>query len=210
MGDTLAQVNEYLDLLFTYGAFWVYLVLFLACFIENIFPPFPGDTFILAAAVLAALGRLELPIAFALVNIGGLSSVMLLYLVGRRYGRGFFREKNYRYFSTADIDAIDVKFERWGGLILLLSRFVVGFRSALALVAGIGRYPAGRMIVYSAISYVVFTGVLTYIAVKLVDNLDRIEHLFDRYNQIVWPVLVVACLLYVYSRYRKLRKGKTR
>ena len=41
MSETLAQIDRYFDLLFAYGPFWVYLVIFLACFIENLFPDNP-------------------------------------------------------------------------------------------------------------------------------------------------------------------------
>ena len=32
MSETLFKINEWLDYLFAYGPFWVYLAIFLACF----------------------------------------------------------------------------------------------------------------------------------------------------------------------------------
>jgi membrane protein DedA with SNARE-associated domain len=202
MGDALAQVNEYLDFLFTYGAVWVYVVVFLACFIENLFPPFPGDTFIIAAGGLIALGRLDLWQAYLAVNIGGMLSVMVMYYLGIRYGRNFFLKKDYKYFSAKDILAVEYRLSRWGILILLVSRFVVGFRSALAVAAGIGRYPVAKMVVFSLVSYFAFTGLLMYIGFALVDNLGLIEEYFGKYNQVIWPILILAILLFVIGRYR--------
>ena len=100
MSENPIQISEYLDYLFAYGAFWVYLIIFAACFIENIFPPFPGDSFIVAAGGLVALGRLDLVGTFLTIVTGGVASVMVLYALGKRYGREYFIRRNFKYFSS--------------------------------------------------------------------------------------------------------------
>ncbi|MEE8577741.1 MAG: hypothetical protein V3T31_10845, partial [candidate division Zixibacteria bacterium] len=125
-----------------------------------------------------------------------------------RYGRDFFVRKNYRYFSAADIIRVEGHFEKWGAVILVFSRFVVGFRSALALVSGISRYDPRRMLVYSTISYILFCSLLIYGAVVLVDNMERIEDYFRTYNMIVWPILIILVALYILRKFISLRKGR--
>jgi len=208
MGEDPTRINELLDVIFTYGPFWVYLVLFVACFIENVFPPFPGDSFIVAAGALVALRRLDLALTVAIVIIGGMGSVMLLYTFGKRYGRDYFVRKNFRYFSAADIIRVEGHFEKWGAVILVFSRFVVGFRSALALVSGLSRYDPLRMLLFSTISYLLFTSLLIYGAIVLVDNLERIEDYFKTYNMIVWPILIILVALYIIRKFIALRKGR--
>jgi membrane protein DedA with SNARE-associated domain len=206
MIESLQYINQWLDFLFSYGAIWVYLVIGLACFIENIFPPFPGDSFIVAAGSLVALDRLSPVGAMLTVNIGGLTSVMILFLIGRRFGRDFFIRKNYKYFSAKDIEVSEQRMARWGGGILVASRFVVGFRVAIAIVAGLSRYNPGKMFLFTAISYVAFTCLLMYFGYSLVDNLELIDEIFTEYNRIVWPILGVIVLLWIYRRYKNSRK----
>ena len=103
MSESFALINGYLDYVFTYGTFWVYLAIFVACFVENIFPPFPGDSFIVAAGGLVAVSRLDPAPAMLAVVGGGMCSVMLLYSFGRLYGREYFIRRNFRYLSAADI-----------------------------------------------------------------------------------------------------------
>ena len=148
----MEQINEYLDAAFAYGPIWVYAVIAVACFVENIFPPFPGDTFIIAAGALVGFERLDITSTIICVNTAGMLSVMALYLVGRRLGRGFFVRRNYKYFDADDVHRMERDLDRYGGLIILASRFVVGLRAALAIAAGIGRYSAGRMVLFSTIS----------------------------------------------------------
>ncbi len=206
MSDSPAQIDQLLDYMFTYGPFWVYLVLFAACFVENLFPPFPGDTFIVLAGGLVAVDRLDLWATSAVIIIGGLSSVMLLYWLGRRRGREYFMRKDFKYFSAADIRQIERRFNRWGGLILIASRFVVGMRVALAVGAGIGCYSPGRMLAYSTVSYILFAGLLMYLGAKVVENLDLIAYYFRTYNWIAWPIVIAFVLLLIGRKLWAVRK----
>lgn len=206
MSESLAFVNELLDTLFAEGPVWVYLAIFLACFIENITPPFPGDSFIVAAGGLVAVARLEPVFALAAVVFGGMSSVMLIYFAGRRYGRDFFIRKDYRYFSARDILAVEARFEKQGVMLLVASRFIVGFRVLLALAAGMGRYPIGKMIVFSTVSYLLFSGLLMYAGFKLVEHVDTIAWYFKTYSTVAWSVVIGVVLLYLVHRFRQLKK----
>lgn len=210
MSENIEQINQFLDYFFTYGSFWVYLVIFAICFIENLFPPFPGDTFIVVAGGLVALERLDLFAALLTTVAGGLCSVMMLYFFGRRYGRPFFITKDFKYFSVADIEYMEERLSRWGGLVLILSRFIVGMRVALAVAAGIGLYGARRMFVYSMISYLMFAGLLMFLGIKLVENIDGIEYYFSTYNRIVWPLVIGAVMIYVIYKVVAVRRNKRR
>jgi len=143
--------------------------------------------------------------SFGIVLVGGLASVMIMYVLGKRYGRDFFMRKDYKYFSVADIMRFERNLERWGGLLLVFSRFVVGFRSAIAVGAGIGRYHPVKMFVYSLISYVLFAGLLFYLALSVVENLDVLAYYFRTYNIIIWPLLGAAVLIWLIWKIRKVR-----
>jgi len=208
MSEHPEQINQLLDQIFAYGPVWVYLVIFAACLVENLFPPFPGDSFIVAAGGLVALGRLDMTLTLVLVIIGGMASVMILYFMGRRYGHAYFVRKDFKYFSAADIERMEHRFRRWGALVLVASRFIVGMRAVLAIAAGISRYPAGRMAVYSTASYIVFCGLLFYAAFKLVENLAAIEYYFNTYNRIAWPLLTGLVIILVVRKIMATRKEK--
>ena len=210
MSDYLIQINEYLDLLFAQGPLWVYLVIMFACFIENLFPPFPGDSFIVVAGGLVAVGRLDPLWSILVIMGGGLASVMIWYRLGRQYGREYFIRRNFKIFSAADIEAVEARFARHGGLLLVASRFIVGLRVILAVAAGIGAYPAARMLLHTAISYLLFSSLLMYLGYALIENLERVEYYFKTYNYIGWPIVVALVAIFLFRRIQKIRKGKTR
>lgn len=206
MGEFPQQINVLLDQVFLYGPFWVYAAIVAACFVENLFPPFPGDSFIVAAGGLVALGRLDLVMSMLLIVISGMSSVMLLYFMGRRFGRSYFVRKNFKYFSTADIARMEERFSKWGAVILIGSRFVVGMRSVLAVVAGISRYSAWRMALFSSLSYLIFCSLLFFAAFKLVENIETIEYYVRTYNQIAAILVTVVVGLWIVRMVRARRK----
>lgn len=207
MTEYIEIANAWLDQMFAYGDIYVYLVLAAICFMENITPPIPGDSFIVAAGGLVAAGRLDTFGVMLASVIGGMSSVMVIYYIGRRYGREFFIRKNYRLFSANDIVATEKRFERWGGLLLIASRFVVGFRVILAGSAGMGRYPAIGMLIYSTISYVAYAGLLLYLGYALVDNYAVIEEYFKTYEHIGWPIVIGVIAFWAIRRIIKIRKN---
>ncbi len=206
MSEHPEQINQLLDYIFAYRPVWVYLVIFAACFVENVFPPFPGDSFIVAAGGLVALGRLDLVLTIMTIVVGGMASVMLLYTMGRRFGRSYFIRKDFRYFSVSDVERMEERFRKWGALVLVASRFIVGMRVVLAVVAGISRYPAGRMVLFSTLSYLLFSGLLFLAAHKLVENLSAVEYYFTAYNQIAWPLLIGLVALLIVHKVRTRRK----
>lgn len=205
MIDNLDKINHWLDFIFSMGTVWVYLAIFIACFIENIFPPFPGDTFIIAAGALVGIHRLELYLSILTVISGGILSVMLIYFFGRLKGYDFFMRKNYKMFSQEDIEKSEFYFKKYGALILIFSRFVVGFRSALTLAAGISRYNTSRMFFFSLISYILFSSLLFYASISLVENFDLLAKYIKTYNWIVLPLLIILILLYIINKLRTKR-----
>ena len=207
MSDYLPQINEYLDFVFAYGTVWVYLAIFAACLIENLVPPFPGDSFIVAAGALVTVSRLDPYVSMIAVCAGGMTSVMVWYALGRLYGRDFFVRRNFRFLSAKDVALAEDKFARWGGLILVVSRFAMGIRVVLALAAGIAVYSAIRMFVYTLVSYLLFAGLLMYLGCKLVENLDRVDYYFTTYNYIVWPIVVALVAVYLFRRLKPIGKG---
>jgi membrane-associated protein len=208
MSDYLPQINAWLDTVFAYGSLWVYLAILVACIIENFFPPFPGDAFVVAAGCLVALNRLDPFWSLVVTCVGGMLSAVTLYAVGRHFGRGYFIRKNYRFFSANHIARAEKKFERYGGLILVSSRFIVGLRVALLVGAGIVVYPATRMVFYTLCSYVLFSSVLMLLGYKLVEHLDRITTFLATYNYIAWVIIVAFAVWYLFRRAKKARRGK--
>jgi membrane protein DedA with SNARE-associated domain len=203
-----AGFDELLQFVTNIEPVYIYLVLFVVAFFENIIPPIPGDTFTIIGGYLAASGKLGLTTTFIAITIGTISSVMLLYYLGYRRGREFFIQRDSRFFSAKDIGRVDNWFGRFGAGTLLASRFVVGGRSAIAVGAGLSKYPAVRMTVYSYISTAVFHGVLIALAYLMKAYIGELSEGFNVYAKIILVLVGILLILWFALIIRRFRDGR--
>ncbi|MEZ5359508.1 MAG: DedA family protein [Candidatus Zixiibacteriota bacterium] len=187
---------------------YIYLILFGMAFLENIFPPLPGDTFTIIGGYLAAVGKLALIPTFLFITLGTISSVMAVYALGYRGGREFFERKNYRFFNADDLKRVDTLFAKYGMLTLLASRFIVGARVMVAVGAGISKYPTGRMALYSYISGALFHGVLIALAYLFNMYVDRLVDGFNLYSKIILIAVTILVILWGIVFVRRMINGK--
>lgn len=186
----------------------IYLILFSAAFIENLFPPFPGDTFTIVAGYLAAVGKLGAIATLASVSIGTLLSVMLIYYVSYQHGRPYFARKRFKFFSTRDMARVRLWFARFGVWTLIFSRFIVGARVGIAIAAGVGRYPAGRMALFTFLSAVLFHGTLIGLAFFMHAYIQNLAKGFNIYSKIILVIVGILVILWLVVWIRRIRHGK--
>ncbi len=179
------------------------MIVFVSAFIENVFPPFPGDTITLVGAFLAGYGEVGYIPLFIFVVIGGMSGAMLLYYLGRTKGRSFFIKYNRSYLKIDNLYRIEGWFKRWGVLVLLVSRFIAGFRSLLAISAGIGVFPVPRMAFFTLISFCMWNTFLIGGMFLLKSNWRKLVGFIDSYNTvflIISALVVTGWLVIIYKR----------
>jgi membrane protein DedA with SNARE-associated domain len=209
MEQSLTLINELLDKLFVYGPFWIYVALLVASFIENVFPPFPGDFFTITGGAVAASGRLNIYIVFIMIYIGGICSVMLVYYFGRHFGRDYFMKKNFRLFSADDIVRLEKWFHKRGVWLLIFNRFIVGARSAVTLVTGISRYSSLKTFTSVSVSIWMFNGLLLFASYMFVVNLDKIIEWYHMYERAALTIIILIAVLYIiYRLSRKKKSGR--
>ena len=73
---------------------FIYLALGLSAFVENLFPPIPGDTMIAFGAFLVGTGRLAFFGVYLSTTLGSLLGFMVLFWLGSYLGRKFFIERD--------------------------------------------------------------------------------------------------------------------
>ncbi len=175
----------------------IYLFLLLMAFLENVFPPVPGDTCTIAAGYLAATGKLELFATLAVISLGTISSVMLVYIIGWYNGRAFLSRHPSIWFRQRDLKRVDSLFASYGDAVMLLSRFIVGIRVAIAVAAGVGKYPPGRMLFYTVLSTLAFHGLLIGIAYLLYHSISGVVTGVSIYSKIILALAAILVILWV-------------
>jgi len=175
----------------------IYAILFLSAFIENIVPPFPGDAVMLAGAYLAGEGNITY-IGVLLSGVaGGLTGAMTLFTIGRSGGRRFFETGRGRMLIKGNLSKMDSMFQKHGIAIILVSRFMAGIRSAVAVSAGIAQFNTARMAVLTSISLFLWYGMLLSLMIYSKSNWRMIVESVKKYNIVLIIVGILILLLWV-------------
>ncbi len=148
--DFVHHLHGYLA---TYG----YLAIFVIVGLESAGIPMPGETVLVAAAILAAQGKLHLWGVIAAAAAGAIVGDNCGYWVGREFG---FRVA-YRYGRYIGLDERRLKlgqylFLRHGGKIVFFGRFVAVLRAFAAFLAGVNRFNWERFFFFNAAGGIVW------------------------------------------------------
>ncbi|MEE9553526.1 MAG: DedA family protein [candidate division Zixibacteria bacterium] len=186
--------------------FIIYGVIIAASIIENFFPPFPGDSVTVAGAIVAGEGNTSYIGVLMSATIGGLSGAMALYYLGKIKGRKYFTRS--KYFGETDLLKVESLFKRFGDFIIILSRFVIGVRSAVSVAAGIGNFEPVRMTVLTAASFVIWNWLLLGAVFYSKANWETISGWGEKYSLTIWTVLLITAMVLTVRWLWKKRNSK--
>jgi membrane protein DedA with SNARE-associated domain len=151
----------------------LYLALFAAAAIENVFPPAPSDVVVAFGSFIAARGKGHPLGTFAFVLAGNVTGAMLMYWVGRRFGaERVMRRLGAGAGGQARLESL---FARWGLWALVVSRFLPGVRALVPPFAGALRLGAVRSGVAMALASGVWYGAITWFAYTAGANFEALQ-----------------------------------
>ncbi len=190
----------------------LYFLLGLSAFVENIFPPIPGDTITAFGAFLVGTGRLSFMGVYVSTTLGSLAGFMTLFWIGALLGRKYFIEKDYRLFSADSIVQAEKWFRKYGYFLILLNRFFPGIRSIISLAGGISSLGTLRVSLLALISAGVWNLIWIAVGYSLGNNWEMVEERMGRllfeYNISFFALLSVVALVLLLRIIRKRRRAK--
>jgi membrane-associated protein len=147
--DVVLHLDRHLvELLAQFGP-WIYGLLFVIIFAETglvVTPILPGDSLLFAVGALAAVdtsGTLNAPLASLLLTVAAILGNTVNYSIGRAIGPRAFSGK-VRFLKVEYLRQTEAFFARYGGMTIVVSRFMPIVRTFAPFVAGIGRMPYAR------------------------------------------------------------------
>jgi membrane protein DedA with SNARE-associated domain len=196
------KAEDFLKLAIALGPFWFYLFLFLSGVLENLFPPYPGDTVTFIGGYLAGTGLLTFSLVFLSASLGCLAGAMILYVLGRNKGRRIFLKNRGQVFNKTQLERVEKWFRRYGEKVLILSRFLPGVRSAVALTAGVGNVKLQKMTGYTLISILLWNSIVLLSAFKVQENWREILGMIQVYNKVVLTVVILIFVIWLIRIFR--------
>jgi membrane-associated protein len=143
-----------------------YLILFGLVGAESTGVPVPGETALIAAAILARHGQLQIPIVIVVAATAAIVGDNLGYLIGRSGGRRLLEHPGpFEEHRRAILKKGEPFFAAHGPKAVFLGRWVAGLRIAAAWLAGINRMPWRVFVLWNAlggIAWATSVGLLAY------------------------------------------------
>src|SRR3954447_2193515 len=155
------------------ASWWAYGVVMLFAMLDALIPVVPSEATVITAGVVAANGKLSLPLVILCAAAGAWAGDNIAYFLGYRFGDGakarFFRGEKAR----ARIDWTERQLDQRGGELIIVGRFIPGGRTAVALSSGLTHYYWPRFAMFDAIAaliWAVYAGGLGYIGGKAFED----------------------------------------
>lgn len=199
-------INHYADVL---GP-WLYAVLFLIIFAETglvITPFLPGDSLLFAVGAVAALPETPVHlglIAFLLVVAAVLGDAVN-YAIGALAGPRVFSRENSRLLNKKHLLRAHEFYEKYGGMTIILARFVPIVHTFAPFVAGIGKMTYTRFALFNV------TGGTLWILSFLLAGwwFGGLQIVQQRFKLVIVAVIVISVLPGVYE-YVRVRRDQHR
>ncbi len=178
--------------------------------LEDFGIPLPGETILIAAAVYAGAGKLNIVAVGLIAVVAAVVGDNIGYVIGFFGGRALvLRFGKYVMLTSERLDRAEGFFERYGGVVVAGARFVEGLRQANGIVAGTIRMPWPRFLVFNMLGAVLWVGVWASVGYLAGGHITAIYDTVTRYSLYLLIALAVAvAALIIRAAVRRNRRVK--
>jgi membrane-associated protein len=155
----------------------------------------PGDTLLIITGVLVATGEIPIEIWWVClaISLAAFLGGEVGYLIGHKAGPRIFERKETGLFSIENVKRTNSFFERFGGLAVIVARFVPIVRTFAPVAAGVGHMDYRKYSLYNAAGAIIWGSGLTFVG-YLVGNIPPVSDFIVEYIDLI---LIAAILIAV-------------
>ena len=187
-----------------------YLAIFGLVLIEDFGVPVPGETVLVLGAVYAGTGRLSILLVALLGFVGAIVGDNIGFAIGHFGGRKLVeRYGRYILLTPERLDKATAFFERHGGKVITVARFIEGLRQANGIIAGTTGMHWARFLAFNALGAALWVGVWTAVGYFSGNHITAIYNTATQYS--TYLAIVVGVLLIAFIARRVWRaRGRRR
>src|SRR5690606_7333886 len=202
--DFILNVDQHLQAFVQAYGPWVYALLFLIIFTETgvvVMPFLPGDSLLFVVGTLCGAGLMSLPLAMALLVAAAILGDQTNYSIGRYFGPKVFQWENSRLFNRHAFDQAHAFYERYGGITIILARFMPFIRTFAPFVAGVAEMTRAKFTAYNVVGALIWVIGLVG-AGYLFGNLPWVQ---ANLSKIIWALIIVPGLIAIFGAWKAKR-----
>ena len=190
----------------TYGT-WVYALLFAIIFVETgvvVMPFLPGDSLLFVVGAMCGVGLMNLPLSIALLWVAAVLGDQCNYSIGRYFGPRVFQWEHSRWFNKRAFDQAHEFYEKYGGITIVLARWLPFIRTFAPFVAGVAAMTRRKFSLYNVGGGLLWIAVLI-LAGYLFGNIPWVK---ENLEKIIWGAILIPGALVFVGAWRARAKQK--
>lgn len=172
--------------------------------VEDFGIPTPGETTLIAASVFAGLGQLNIFYVVLVAFIAAILGDNIGFALGDFGGRRLInRFGKYVFITPERLDRTEAFFNRNGGRVVVVARFIEGLRQINGIIAGISEMRWPKFIVFNAIGAALWVGVWASVGYFGGDHIEALH----KYAAVFSGLALLLLILYIIYRILKKKRA---
>ncbi len=179
-------------------------------FLEDFGVPVPGETVLIIAAVYAGTGRLSIWLVALIAFLAAILGDNVGFAIGHFGGRPLAeRYGKYILLTPERLDKAASFFDRHGGKVIVIARFVEGLRQANGIIAGITGMHWTKFLPFNMLGAALWVAVWVSIGYFSGSNIDSIYNTATRYEAYFAVLIGLLILAFIGHRVWRWRRGRS-
>jgi len=206
---TLLSLDDSVAALAAQHGHWIYAILFLIIFAETglvVFPFLPGDSILFIAGTVVATADLNIHLLVLVLVAAAILGDSVNYSVGHYIGPRVYDRPDSRWFRKAHLQRTQAFYDKYGGVTIIIGRFVPIIRTFAPFLAGVAGMSYRRFLAFNVVGAVAWITSLVY-AGYLFGNIPWVK---QNLSLIVIGIVVVSVLPAIATFLRERRGDKNR
>lgn len=202
--DFILHVDKHLQTFVTQYGTWVYALLFMIIFVETgvvVMPFLPGDSLLFVVGAMCGLGLMDFSFTVLLLWGAAVLGDQCNYAIGRLVGNRVFAWENSRFFNRRAFDQAHAFYEKYGGVTIVVARFMPFLRTFVPFVAGVAQMTRTKFTFYN-----VAGGGLWVVGIVAAGYLfGNIPWVKEHLDKIIWAMIFIPGLVVLAGAWKARR-----
>jgi len=205
---TLLSLDDTVAAMAAQHGHWIYAILFVIIFAETglvVFPFLPGDSILFIAGTVVATADLNVHLLVLVLTAAAILGDSVNYAVGHFIGPRVYDRPDSRWFRKAHLQRTQAFYDKYGGVTIIIGRFVPIIRTFAPFLAGVAGMSYRRFLAFNVVGAIAWITSLVY-AGYLFGNIPWVK---QNLSLIVIGIVIVSLLPAITTFIRERRSRKT-
>ena len=206
MLDFILHVDKYLEAFVNNYGLWVYALLFLVIFVETgvvVMPFLPGDSLLFVVGAMCGVGLMSYPLSVGLLFAAAVLGNQSNYALGRYFGPKVFQWEDSKFFNKNAFNQAHGFYERYGGITIVVARFMPFLRTFAPFVAGVAQMTRAKFTFFDVSGGALWVGGIVTMG-YFFGNLPFVKAHLDK---IIWALIFIPGLIILLGAWKARRQA---